>query len=75
MAAATTAVEPVPPDPFHLLRSPDSNPSAKTVSVYSERAGRGESADEAAESGPVPTALIAATVKVYEVPFASPVTV
>ena len=30
---------------------------------------------EGAESGPVPTALIAATVKVYAVPFVSPVTV
>ena len=32
-------------------------------------------AAEAAESGPVPTALIAATVNVYAVPFVRPVTV
>jgi len=30
---------------------------------------------EAEESGPVPTELIAATLKVYAVPFVSPVTV
>jgi len=30
---------------------------------------------DGAEAGPVPTALVAVTVKVYAVPFASPVTV
>src|SRR3954462_1720498 len=35
----------------------------------------GVTAAEAAEAGPVPTALVAATVKVYVVPFVSPLTV
>ena len=35
----------------------------------------GVTAAEAAESGPVPAAFVAATVKVYAVPFVRPVTV
>ena len=35
----------------------------------------GTTALEAAEAGPVPTAFVAVTVNVYEVPFVSPVTV
>ena len=35
----------------------------------------GVTAGEAADEGPVPTALVAATVKVYAVPLVSPVTV
>ena len=37
-------------------------------------AGRGVSAALALEAGPVPTALVAATVNVYVVPLVSPVT-
>src|SRR3954451_21334861 len=40
-AAATTEEVPVPCEPSHLLRLPDSKPSAKTVSTYCERAARG----------------------------------
>ena len=37
--------------------------------------GAGVTADDAVESVPVPTALVAVTVKVYAVPLVSPVTV
>jgi hypothetical protein len=65
----------VPKEPFQLLNPPDSNPSENATFVYSDNAGCGDTADDADEARPVPTALIAATVKVYGVPFDSPVTV
>ena len=47
--------------------------------VHSERRGRGGAVGvtglDGAEAGPVPIALVAATVKVYAVPLVSPVTV
>ena len=63
-AAATTDVVPVPCVPSQFERPPDSNPSVKTTFVYSDNAGRGVTGAEAADAGPVPTALIAATRKV-----------
>ena len=53
----------------------DANVSEDGVSVRPAASATGVTAFEGAEAGPVPTALVALTVKVYAVPFASPVTV
>ena len=58
-----------------FLRSPDSKPSAKTVSVYCESAARGVIGGDWLEAAPWPIALTAATVNVYGTPFVRPVTV
>src|SRR5580765_6984984 len=71
-AEASTVADPLPSRPLQALVSPDSKPSVKATLVYP---GAGVTAAEAAESAPVPTALIAATLNVYAVPFVSPLTV
>src|SRR5438046_2381808 len=63
-AAAATADEPVPCALFQLPIPPDSKPSAKTVFVYCESAALGVIGPDGADSGPLPTLLIAETVKV-----------
>ena len=71
-APAVRFAVPVPSRPFQAVRSPDSKPSENRVFVYP---GFGVIGDDAGESRLVPIPLIAATVKVYAVPSASPVTV
>ena len=51
------------------------NVSEDGVSARAAAGATGVTAFEGAEAGPVPTALVAVTVKVYAVPFASPATV
>ena len=72
LAPATTDTVPLPGVPFQLLRSPDSKPSAKIVSVYPTC---GVIKADATDATPVPIAFVAATVNVYAVPFVSAVTV
>jgi hypothetical protein len=50
-------------------------PAVPDTPVGAPGTADGVTGAEAAESAPVPTALIAATVNVYAVPFVSPVTV
>src|SRR5690348_2766949 len=74
-APATTVLVPVPCEVFQLPSEPDSKPSEKIVSVYCDRAARGVSGGVCGVDGPWPTALTAATVKVYGTPLVSPATV
>jgi len=53
----------------------DANVSEDGVSVRPAASATGVTAFEGAEAGPVPNALVALTVKVYDVPLARPVTV
>src|SRR6186997_2801785 len=70
--AATVCTDAVPVPavpPVQLAKFPLSKPSAKARFVYCPSAGLGVTAGDAAESAPVPTALVAATRNVYVVPF------
>ena len=71
-APAMTLAVPLPSSPSQALRFPDSKPLENATLVY---AGLGATADEGAESAPVPTELVAATLNVYAVPFVRPVIV
>ena len=53
----------------------DAGPNVAVTPVGGPGRAAGMTGEEAADAGPVPTSLVAVTVKAYEVPFVRPETV